>query len=128
MVLSMNFSPSTFTIEIGAIPTVAFQAKWQADADQICKDWLRAHWDELSSTGPGGIELPPVFKLRLARTEERAAYEAEGTEVEFCREVKIVRLHEASQHGLREAEPLGSNGLTDGSTKGLTPQHDDDDG
>ena len=127
MVLLMSFSPSTFTIEIGAVPKVAFQAKWQADADQICKDWLRAHWDQLSSTGPGGIELPPIFKLRLARTDERAAYEAEGTEVEFCGEVKIVRLHEASDDGPREAEPSGGNELKHESTKGLTPQHDDDD-
>jgi len=94
MGLPMSFSFSTFTIEINAVPTVAFQAKWQADADQICRDWIHAHWDQLSAKGPGGIDLPPIFKLRLARASEREAYEAERTGFEFCGEVKLVNLIE----------------------------------
>ena len=100
----MSFSPSTFTIEIDAVPTVAFQAKWQADADRVCKDWLHTHWEKISAKGPGGIEMPPIFKLRLARTAEKAAYEAEGTGFEFCGEVKIVSLNEVSSNAPTEAE------------------------
>ena len=122
----MSFSPSTFTILIDAVPKVAFQAKWQADADQICKDWLRAHWDDLSSTGPGGVELPPIFKLRLARTDERAAYEAEGTEVEFCGEVKIVRLGEVSKDN--EAEHSAEDVSKREGAEDLSAQRDGDEG
>ena len=91
--MAMTFSPSTFTIEIDAVPTVAFQAKWQADADQICSEWLRAHRDELSSLGPGGVELPPIFKLRLARAAEKAAYEAQGSNIEVLRRGKDRQTH-----------------------------------
>ena len=90
----MSFTPSTFTIEINGVPTVAFQTKWQADADQTCRDWLHAHWDKLSERGPGGIELSPTFKLRLARPSEREAYEVGGTGFEFCGVVRVVNLIE----------------------------------
>jgi hypothetical protein len=88
----MDFSPTTFTIEINGVPTVAFQSKWQADADQICRDWLHTHWDELTERGPAGVELPPVFKLRLARSSEREAYQVGGAGFEFCGESKVVNL------------------------------------
>ena len=88
----MNFSLSTFTIELDAKPALVFQAKWQAEADQVCHEWIRSHWDELSTSGPGGIDLPPAFKLRLARPTERVAYEAESGEVLLFGEVRIVKL------------------------------------
>lgn len=108
--LPMSFSFSTFTIEINAVPTVAFQAKWQADADQICRDWLHTHWDQLSAKGPGGIDLPPIFKLRLARASEREAYEAERTGFEFCGEVKLVNLIEVVHpHETDDAHPANGS-------------------
>ena len=95
----MDFSPTTFTIEINGIPTVAFQSKWQADADQICRDWLHTHWDELTERGPAGVELPPIFKLRLARSSERQAYEVGGAGFEFCGVIRVVNLiQELEQH------------------------------
>jgi hypothetical protein len=105
----MSFSPSTFTIEINGVPTVAFQAKWQVDADQICRDWLHTHWDKLSERGPGGIELPPIFKLRLARPTEREAYEVEGAGFEFCGKVKIVNLIEVVDQDQPKAEHQPEN-------------------
>ena len=99
----MDFSPTTFTIEVKGVPTVAFQTKWQADADQICSDWLDAHWNELSERGPAGIELPPIYKLRLARAPEREAYEVEGTGFEWCGAVKIVNL-------IKVADPVHTEG------------------
>ena len=104
----MSFSLSTFTIEINGFPTVAFQAKWQADADQTCRDWLHTHWDKLSACGPGGIELPPIFKLRLARPSEREAYEVGGTGFEFCGVVKVVNLIEVDDQ--EPAEHLSEHG------------------
>lgn len=118
----MSFSISTFTVEIDAVPTVAFQAKWQADADQICRDWLHTHWDQLSVKGPRGIELPPMYRLRLARGSEREAYEAEGTGFEFCREVKVVHLIEVVDHheadGAHSADGSERNGVEDYRTVG----------
>ena len=88
----MSFSLSTFVVEIGKTPTIVFQAKWQADADLICREWIQSHWDELSKKGRGGVDLPPAFRLRLARPSERAAYEADNTAEGFFGDVKIVRL------------------------------------
>ena len=87
----MSFSLSTFVVEIGNIPRIVFQAKWQADADLICREWIEAHWDELSKKGRGGVDLPPAFRLRLARPSERAAYDADKDAALFG-DVKIVRL------------------------------------
>ena len=100
----MSFTRSTFTIEINGLPTVVFQAKWQVDADRICRDWLYTHWDQLSERGPGGLELPPMFKLRLARASEREAYEVGGTGFEFCGVVKVVNLIEVVDQLQTEAE------------------------
>ena len=95
----MDFSSTTFTIEVNGVPTVAFQSKWQADADQICRDWLHTHRDEFSERGPAGIELPPIFKLRLARSSEREAYEVGGTGFQFCGVIKVVNLiQQVEQH------------------------------
>src|SRR6202012_4868609 len=80
------------------------QAKWQADAEQICRDWLHAHWDELTETGPGRVELPPIVKLRLAQTSEREAYEVGGTGFEFCGVIKVVNLIKSVEQHHTEVE------------------------
>jgi hypothetical protein len=97
MDLLMSFSFSTFAVEIDCIPTIAFQAKWQAEADRICREWIQSRWDELAKKGPSGIDLPPIFKLRLARSSERAAYEADRAIAELFGEVKIVKLTNSAQ-------------------------------
>src|ERR1700733_4813914 len=91
----MTFSLSTFVIDINSIPTLVFQAKWQAEADRICREWILSHWDELSTKGPRGVDLPPAFKLRLARAPERAAFEAAADHADWYGEVKIVKLANA---------------------------------
>jgi hypothetical protein len=89
----MSFSLSTFAVEINGTPTIAFQARWHAEADDICKGWANFHWDEMSSKGPrSGVALPPIIKVRLARVSEKAAYKVVGDDVEFFGEVKIVKL------------------------------------
>jgi hypothetical protein len=89
----MSFSLSTFTVEMNGIPTIAFQARWHAEADEICRGWANLHWDEISSKGPrSGVALPPIIKVRLARAPEKAAYKVAGDDVEFYGEVKIVKL------------------------------------
>jgi hypothetical protein len=93
----MSFSLSTFTVEINGTPTIAFQARWHAEADDICRGWANLHWDEISSKGPrSGVALPPIIKVRLARASEKAAYNVAGNDVEFYGEVKIVKLIDAS--------------------------------
>jgi hypothetical protein len=71
---------------------------------QICSDWLDARWNELSETGPAGIDLPPIYKLRLARASEREAYEVGGTGFEFCGAVKVVNLIDVVDQVQPEAE------------------------
>ena len=98
----MSFSLSTFTVEINGTPTIAFQARWHAEADDICRGWANLHWDEISSKGPrSGVALPPIIKVRLARASEKAAYKASGDDVEFYGEMKIVKLVDTVR---REAE------------------------
>lgn len=110
----MDFSPTTFTIEINGAPMVVFQSKWQADADQICRDWLHTHWEELSARGPAGVELPPIFKLRLARSSEKDAYEVGGTGFEFCGAIKVVNLIQHVERHPTELEPSTENELKRG--------------
>src|ERR1019366_4980345 len=89
----MSFSLSTFTVEINGTPTIAFQARWHAEADDICRGWANLHWDEISPKGPPpGVALPPIIKVGLARAPEKAAYQVAVDDVEFFDEVKIVKL------------------------------------
>lgn len=73
----ITYSNSTFTVEINGFPAVAFQTKWHKEADEICRGWAHQHWDQLTTKGRhGGLELPPIIKVRLARADEKAAYVA----------------------------------------------------
>lgn len=101
----MNFSLTTFVVEINAIPMIVFQAKWQAEADQISREWLNSRRDEFATKGPGGVDLAPVFKLRLAKQSERATYESESGNVEFVGDVKLVTLIHATPPNLEEPQP-----------------------
>lgn len=120
----MDFSPTTFTIEIKGVPRVAFQSKWQADADQTCRDWLHTHWDELTEQGPAGIELPPTFKLRLARSSEREAYEVGGAGFEFYGVIKVVSLTRDVERHHTEVEPSEENVSADEAEDEIS--HDED--
>jgi hypothetical protein len=91
LVIKMTYSISTFAIEIDATPTAVLQAKWQSEADEICRGWTQHHWEQLLTKGRHGLEFPPVVKVRLARPDERAAYD-QGARVEYYEEVKIVYL------------------------------------
>ena len=71
---------------------IGFAAKWQADADEICRAWVQAHWDELTSEGPYGAELPPAIRLRMARATEKAAYETNAHSALLFHDVSIVML------------------------------------
>jgi hypothetical protein len=75
LVIKMTYSISTFAIEIDATPTAVLQAKWQSEADEICRGWTQHHWEQLLTKGRHGLEFPPVVKVRLARSDERAAYD-----------------------------------------------------
>jgi hypothetical protein len=59
----LSFSPSTFTLEINGEPTLVFQTKWQRDADELCRDWVKSHWDELVSRDRYGNDLPSILKV-----------------------------------------------------------------
>jgi len=88
----VSFSLSTFTLDIDGKPRLVLRAKWQADADEICRAWVQAHWDELTSEGPYGAELPPAIRLRMARAAEKAAYETNAHSALLFHDVSIVML------------------------------------
>jgi len=88
----MNYSNSTFTVEINGVPAVAFQTKWHAEADEICRAWTQQHWDQLTMRGRYGHELPPIIKLRLAHANEKAAYDGASKGAEYHNGEKVVYL------------------------------------
>ena len=92
----MDFSLSTFTIEVNGMPAVVFQAKWHHDADDICKGWAEYHRDQLLTKGWYGLDYPPTIKVRVARVPERAAY-ADGAEVEYYSGTKLVYLRNLAE-------------------------------
>jgi hypothetical protein len=94
----MNFSLSTFTIEIDGIPTIAFQTKWHAEADEICRGWVNLHREEIAEEQIGRIAIPRVIKVRLASEPEKAMFEDAGDDTEFLGDVKIVRFNDAEGH------------------------------
>jgi hypothetical protein len=74
----MEFSISTFVVEINGIACAAFQTKWQSEAEIIGRDWAE---DQLRQQLTEAPVWPPLLRVRIARPAERAAYEkAEGTE------------------------------------------------
>jgi hypothetical protein len=118
----MSFSLSTFTVEINGSPTIAFQARWHADADDICRGWANLHWDEILSKGPrSGVALPPIIQVRLARASEKTAYNVAGNDVEFYGEVKIVKLIDAAG---RQADTDAST-LTENVSDDATAEQED---
>jgi len=88
----MGYSNSTFTLEVSGVAAVVFQAKWHSDADKICRAWVQQHWDQLRTNGRHGSELPAVIKLRLARAQEKVAYNSADDGAEDQDGVKIVAL------------------------------------
>jgi hypothetical protein len=89
---AVSFSLSTFTLDIDGKPTLVLRAKWQADADEICRAWVQAHRDELTREGPYGAELPPVIRLRMARAAEKAAHETSAHSALLFHDASIVML------------------------------------
>ena len=74
----MEFSISTFVVEINGIACAAFQTKWQSEAEIIGRDWAE---DQLRQQLTEAPVWPPLMRVRIARPAERAAYqEAENTE------------------------------------------------
>jgi hypothetical protein len=121
----MSFSLSTFTVEINGTPTVAFQAKWQTEADEICRDWANLHRDEIAEEQVGGIPIQPVIKVRLASTPEKAAYyEPAASVIEFFGNVKIVKLIDVVAH----PDQTGDNAQAEADEAAKREDAHDDDG
>jgi hypothetical protein len=93
----VSFSLSTFTLDIDGKPTLVLRTKWQADADEICRAWVQAHWEELTRKGPYGAELRPTIRLRMARPAEKAAFEANAHSALLFYDVSIVMLTDAER-------------------------------
>ena len=88
----MNFSLSTFVVEVNGKAQIAFQTKWHGDAEQIGRDWAAYRSDRWEDQGRPS--LPPIVKIRVARPQERAAYADDSNSSEFYADVKIVYLPE----------------------------------
>jgi hypothetical protein len=90
----MDFAVSTFAVEVNQTPTIVFQAKWAAEAEDIGFGWAHSHSQQISTKGPRGSDLPTVIKVRIARSAEKTAYQAGGTGSEVHEGTKIVYLVE----------------------------------
>jgi len=89
----MSYSNSTFTVEITGVPAVVFQTKRHREADEVCRSWAQQHWDHLITKGRhGGLELPPIVKLRLAQAGEKIAHELAVKGTEYHQGVRVVYL------------------------------------
>jgi hypothetical protein len=89
----MDFSTSTFVVEINRTPAIVFQAKWAADAERIAFGWAERHSDRIKARGSHGTELPPTIKVRVARQDEKAAAN-QAVNAEIYEGVEIVYLVE----------------------------------
>jgi hypothetical protein len=94
---AVSFSLSTFTLDIDGKPTLVLRAKWQAHADEYCRAWIQAHWNELTKKGPYGADLPPAIRVRMARADEKAAYEAHEHSAQIFHDVSVVMLTDAER-------------------------------
>jgi hypothetical protein len=89
----MSYSNSTFIVEITGVPAVVFQTKRHREAYEVCRLWAQQHWDELITKGRhGGLELPPIVKVRLAQAGEKIAHELAVKGTEYHQGVKVVYL------------------------------------
>ena len=90
----MSFSLSTFTIEVNGTSAVVFQAKWNKEADEICRSWVEYHRDQLSTKGRFGLDYPPMVKVRVARAPEQAVYYNGDARTEYLGDIKLVYLRD----------------------------------
>ena len=74
-----------FVIELDWMPTAIFEAKWQRDAELICRNWTNRHWEQFLVKGHLEVEFPPLIKLRLAHRDEIAAHAAEERGLRYSR-------------------------------------------
>ena len=88
----MSFPLSIFAVEVDGTPTIVFEAKWQAEADEILHGWAKLH-EEISRKS-SKQDWPAILKLRLAKSPEKQAYRAANDSFELYGEVKIVWLVE----------------------------------
>jgi hypothetical protein len=89
----MSYSNSTFTVEITGVPAVVFQTKWHRQADEVCRSWAQQHWKQLTTRGRlGGLELPPIVKLRLAQAGEKIAHELAINGTEYHQGMRVAYL------------------------------------
>jgi protein-tyrosine phosphatase len=103
----MTYSNSTFTLDVNGEPHLVFQTKWHSDAEEIGRRWVEDHAQQLSTKGPHGTDLPPVIKVRMARTTEKASFDAAAEAAEIYEGVKIVHLV-GSDPGPIEARAQGA--------------------
>ena len=104
----MSFSLSTFTLDIDGKPRLVLRAKWEAQADEICRAWVQAHWDELTGEGPYGAELHPAVRPAHGTPDGKSrAYETNVHNAMLFHDVSIVMLTKADHY-----EPQDDGDLT----------------
>jgi hypothetical protein len=73
--MSANLLPSAFTIEIGATPTLAFEAQNLREARELCHEkWLKDDLAEAKSDGAPLWDGKAKLQARIALPYERALF------------------------------------------------------
>ena len=75
----MEFSISTFIVEINGTACAAFQSKWQSEADAVGRRWADDQLRQLAADHG----WPPLIRIRIARPAERAAYQNAESPADF---------------------------------------------
>jgi hypothetical protein len=95
---SCSFDKSLLQIHVchrsGGHADCIFESKWHVDAELVCRSWTNNHSEQLLVKGRGRLQFPPIIKLRLARSDEIAAYPAESAKSEVQESTRIVYLRE----------------------------------
>jgi hypothetical protein len=79
-------------VDINGVAIFAFQAKRHSEAEEVCREWTAQHLSKLLAQNVLESDAPPSINVRIARADERAAYEAANVQVASEDDVTLVYL------------------------------------
>ena len=106
--MSDKLSLSIFTIEADRKPVLAFAAKKQYEAEEFCRDErVRSKLRSVSSGGVALCDDYSIFRVRLAKADERARYHKQTTSVGGLAAVFLVDVDQPSRAELSQQATQG---------------------
>ena len=101
--------PSVFTIEIGGIPTVTFEAKSLREASDICNaPWLREDFSSAHSNGAPLWDRKAPLRARMGYVDEITRFGEASNDAQPSDGMLLVYLVELDDDGTAENSGPGS--------------------